>query len=57
MTENAGEEMGSQLQKSRFIFIDFKFNQETVTHQADFCVAHKACDDCMDVPRVTFCLN
>ena len=27
------------------------------THQVNFCVAHKACDDCMDLPIDTFCLT
>ena len=44
MTENEGEEEVSQPKKSRFIFFDFESNQETGTHQVNFCVAHKACD-------------
>ena len=55
LTENEGEEEVSQLKKSRFIFFDFESNQETGTHQVNFCVAHKACDDCMDLPIDTFC--
>ena len=55
MTENEGEEEVSQPKKSRFIFFDFESNQETGTHQVNFCVAHKACDDCMDLPIDTFC--
>ena len=55
MTENEGEEEVSQPKKSRFIFFDFEPNQETGTHQVNFCVAHKACDDCMDLPIDTFC--
>ena len=55
MTENEGEEEVSQPKKSRFIFFDFESNQETGTHQVNFCVAHKACDDCMDLPIDAFC--
>ena len=55
MTENEGEEDISQPKKSRVIFFDFESNQETGTHQVNFCVAHKACDDCMDLPIDTFC--
>ena len=33
----------------------FESNQETGTHQVNFFVAHKACDDCMDLPIDTFC--
>ena len=55
MTENEGQEEISQPKKSGFIFFDFESNQETGTHQVNFCVAHKACDDCMDLPIDTFC--
>ena len=55
MIENEGEEKVSQPKKSRFIFFDFESNQGTGTHQVNFCVAHKACDDCMDLPIDTFC--
>ena len=55
MTENEGEEEVSQPKKSRFIFFDFESNQETGTHQVNFCVAHEVCDDCMDLPIDTFC--
>ena len=55
MTENEGEEEVSQPKKSRLIFFDFESNQETGTHQVNFCVAHKTCDDCMDLPIDTFC--
>ena len=57
MTENEGEEEVSQPKKSRFIFFDFESNQETGTHQVNFCVALKACDDCMDLPIGTICLT
>ena len=55
LTENEGEEEVSQPKKTRFIFFDFESNQETGTHQVNFCVAHKACDDCMDLPIDIFC--
>ena len=55
LTENEGEEEVSQPKKSHFIYFDFESNQETGTHQVNFCVAHKACDDCMDLPIDTFC--
>ena len=41
MTENEGEEEVSQPKKSRFIFFDLESNQETGTHQVNFCVALK----------------
>ena len=60
MTENEGEEEISQPKKSQpkkscFVFFDFKSNQETGTHYMNFCVAHKACDDYMDLSIDTFC--
>ena len=56
MTENEGEEEVFQSKKTWYIFFDFDSNQETGTHQVNFCVAHKACDDCMDcMPIDTFC--
>ena len=55
MTENEGEEEVSLPKKSSFIFFDFDSNEETGTHQVNFSVAHKTCDDCMDLPIDTFC--
>ena len=47
-------------EKKRFLNLRnlvFESNQETGTHQVNFCVAHKACDDCMELPIDTFCLT
>ena len=55
MTENEGEKEVSQPKKCCFIFVHFESNQETGKHQVNLCVAHKTCDDCMDLPIDTFC--
>ena len=52
----ADEEKGT-VAKPQFIFFDFEAKQDTGEHNVNFCVVHRAYDQCIDLPIVAQCEN
>ena len=50
------EEKGTVIQP-QFIFFDFESKQDSGEHMVNFCIAQRACDDCMDLPIEQPCKN
>ena len=49
------EESASYVKKPLFIFFDFECSQDTGVHIPNYCIAHRACDLCIDKPLDFHC--
>ena len=49
------EESASYVKKPLFIFFDFECRQDTGVHIPIYCIAHRACDLCIDKPLDFHC--
>jgi len=49
------EEGHKKKKKGNFIFFDFECMQETGIHIPNFCVAHRACEQCIQEPIFSHC--
>ena len=49
------EESSSYVKKPLFIFFDFECRQDSGVHIPNYCIAHRACDLCIDKPLDFHC--